>query len=201
MHTLQVSFFFNILAIDSNPIEWVNPGSQLLHTRSKRDSHLPIITVTRTTEMNPDLRQLYYDSCGTTLQCAYNGQYIRDSCVCRVFYHCANGKPFRKACSSGLIFDTNFNVCNWPSAVDCQNSAPTTTTVATTSTTVAPSTATTTTTPASTTSSPTTSITTTTVDPTTTTTTIEATTGWETVPKTRALALNGTGTGSAPRLG
>ena len=95
---------------------------------------------------------------------------------CSKFFMCHGDIPILMSCPGNLQFDPSLNVCNWPSAVGCENSTPypiTTTTVATTSTT-SPTIKSTTTVP---TTFPTTAPTTTlTTAPTTVPTTVSTTT-------------------------
>jgi len=38
---------------------------------------------------------------------------------CRGFIKCAQGSPYKKKCSNGLVFDKVTYNCNWPAATDC----------------------------------------------------------------------------------
>lgn len=39
---------------------------------------------------------------------------------CNKFYRCANGQLFIMDCSSGLHFDQNMKICNWPDQANCK---------------------------------------------------------------------------------
>lgn len=40
---------------------------------------------------------------------------------CSKFYRCSNGQLIIMDCSSGLYFDNNLKVCNWPDQVTCNS--------------------------------------------------------------------------------
>ncbi|XP_055522436.1 peritrophin-1-like [Wyeomyia smithii] len=45
--------------------------------------------------------------------------YLRHESDCSKFYQCSNGVPMELQCPSGLLFNDQLNVCDWPSHVDC----------------------------------------------------------------------------------
>ncbi|XP_054280877.1 chitin-binding domain protein cbd-1-like [Macrosteles quadrilineatus] len=47
------------------------------------------------------------------------GEYFSDPDDCRVFYQCDHGRPVRKRCSPGTVFNPVSWVCDWPYNVDC----------------------------------------------------------------------------------
>merc|ERR1712051_477832 len=38
---------------------------------------------------------------------------------CKMFYDCANGRPFHEACPSGTLFDDHLLICNFENQVNC----------------------------------------------------------------------------------
>uniref|UniRef100_A0A2C9K6B2 Chitin-binding type-2 domain-containing protein n=1 Tax=Biomphalaria glabrata TaxID=6526 RepID=A0A2C9K6B2_BIOGL len=57
--------------------------------------------------------------------CSYGVKFIRDPNDCTKFYQCAHSKPFLMTCPAGLYFNTDIDVCDWPSNVDCSGSGQT----------------------------------------------------------------------------
>ena len=47
---------------------------------------------------------------------------LPDASDCSVFYKCSNGVPVRQQCPSGLLFNPQLQVCDYPSNVDCTSS-------------------------------------------------------------------------------
>lgn len=47
------------------------------------------------------------------------GQYLSDQDDCAVYYICDHGRKVRFRCQSGLNWNQNQKVCDWPSNVDC----------------------------------------------------------------------------------
>lgn len=46
--------------------------------------------------------------------------FFRDPNNCKVYFHCSNGQAYKSVCNSGLVFDSEMNVCNWADQVsDC----------------------------------------------------------------------------------
>ncbi|KAH9514181.1 hypothetical protein Btru_030483 [Bulinus truncatus] len=57
--------------------------------------------------------------------CSYGVKFIRHPNDCTKFYQCAHSKPFLMSCPAGLYFNTDIDVCDWPSNVDCSGSGQT----------------------------------------------------------------------------
>ncbi|XP_054262445.1 peritrophin-1-like [Macrosteles quadrilineatus] len=56
-----------------------------------------------------------------------DGKYFPDPDECRVFYQCDRGRPVRKFCGPGTVFNPKSWVCDWPYNVDCGASHETST--------------------------------------------------------------------------
>ncbi|OXA59868.1 putative chitinase 3 [Folsomia candida] len=58
------------------------------------------------------------------------GEYYGDEDECDVYYVCNHGHPIQFRCQSGLHWNNNGKICDWPANAGCQNSGgrPTTTT-------------------------------------------------------------------------
>ncbi|KAK9747293.1 Chitin binding Peritrophin-A domain [Popillia japonica] len=71
--------------------------------------------------------------------CSDSPTYLADTEDCSTYYQCFWGHPVERFCPSGLHFNTNLNVCDWPQNVKCfsDNTTYSTTEVSTAHTTTA----------------------------------------------------------------
>ncbi|OQR72877.1 acidic mammalian chitinase-like [Tropilaelaps mercedesae] len=52
------------------------------------------------------------------VDCSSGQEYIPHSSKCTKYIRCVYGTPFEQTCPSGLVFDSNAKVCNWPFSVN-----------------------------------------------------------------------------------
>ncbi|BFZ23645.1 hypothetical protein BsWGS_26684 [Bradybaena similaris] len=61
------------------------------------------------------------DNSSPGVTCSHGVKFLAHPYECTKFYQCAHMKPFLFTCPSGLYFNTDIEVCDWPSNVDCYN--------------------------------------------------------------------------------
>lgn len=60
---------------------------------------------------------------GSGVDCSTGQVYIPDPTSCNRFYQCSNGTPYLFDCPSGLVFNPNMNVCDYPTSYNCDDPA------------------------------------------------------------------------------
>ena len=94
------------------------PTTTTTTTTTPTTTALPI-TIATITEDNNSVDVAQQDSMPIEFKCESDG-YFRDPYDCGRFYRCVWGIKHSFVCPAGLMFDTNFFVCNWPFLVNCQ---------------------------------------------------------------------------------
>lgn len=109
--------------IDDFDGSFCNQGKYPLMTRGKNvwlDGDYMSTTSRPTTQSGASTRTTQSSTGGNTGGCS-TGEYFPSETDCAKFQLCDNGELLDLECSSGLIWDTTSNACNWPSTVDCCN--------------------------------------------------------------------------------
>jgi len=83
-------------------------------TTAQRSNSTTQNSVTNTTKVPTNPEEPPFD-----IVCNENERYIAHPFDCTKFFHCSNGISHLQECPSGLYFNPELNVCDYPRNVDC----------------------------------------------------------------------------------